>query len=116
MTVPLHGVTVVEMAVIGPCPFAGMLLSDMCATVTRIDRPPGPRRPIDDFTTNDTLVDRNWLSIAIDLKQPRGAELALRIVADADILIEGFRPGVMERLGLGQSPAVSATPRWSTGA
>ena len=104
MSGPLHGVTVVEMAAIGPCPFAAMLLADMGATVIRIDRLPGPRKAIDDYTANDTLVDRGRLSVALDLKQPRGVALALDIIAGADILIEGFRPGVMERLGLGPDP------------
>ena len=104
MSGPLHGVTVVEMAAIGPCPFAGMLLADMGATVIRIDRLPGPRRAIDDYTANDSLLDRGRLSVALDLKQPRGVALALDLIADADILIEGFRPGVMERLGLGPIP------------
>ncbi len=104
MSGPLHGVTVVEMAAIGPCPFAGMLLADMGATVIRIDRLPGPRRAIDDYTANDSLLDRGRLSVALDLKQPRGVALALDIIAGADILIEGFRPGVMERLGLGPEP------------
>ena len=101
MNGPLHGVTVIEMAAIGPCPFAAMLLADMGATVIRIDRLPGPRKAIDEYTANDTLVDRGRLSVALDLKQPRGAALALDLIAGADILIEGFRPGVMERLGLG---------------
>ena len=104
MSGPLHGVTVVEMAAIGPCPFAAMLLADMGATVIRIDRLPGPRKAIDDYTANDTLVDRGRLSVALDLKQPRGVALALDLIAGADILIEGFRPGVMERLGLGPEP------------
>lgn len=108
---PLHGITVVEMAAIGPCPFAGMLLADMGATVIRIDRLPGPRRPIDDYTANDTWVDRGRLSVALDLKQPRGVALALSVICGADILIEGFRPGVMERLGLGPETCRQRNPR-----
>lgn len=111
MTGPLHGVTVVEMAAIGPCPFAAMLLADMGATVIRIDRLPGPRKAIDDYTGNDTLVDRGRLSVAVDLKQPRGVALALNLIAGADILIEGFRPGVMEKLGLGPEPCRLRNPR-----
>ena len=110
MSGPLHGVTVVEMAAIGPCPFAAMLLADMGATVIRIDRPPGPRRPIDGYTGNDTLVDRGRNSVALDLKQPRGVTIALDIIAGADILVEGFRPGVMERLGLGPEPCRARNP------
>lgn len=101
MAGPLKGVTVVEFAAIGPSPFAGMLLADMGAQVIRIDRIPGPHRPIDDLTANDTPVDRGRRSIALNLKDPRGVDVALGLVADADILIEGFRPGVMEKLGLG---------------
>ena len=111
MSGPLHGVTVVEMAAIGPCPFAAMLLADMGATVIRIDRLPGPRKAIDDYTANDTLVDRGRLSVALDLKQPRGVALALDLIAGADILIEGFRPGVMERLGLGPEPCCERNRR-----
>lgn len=110
MSGPLHGVTVVEMAAIGPCPFAAMLLADMGATVIRIDRLPGPRRPVDDYTANDTLVDRGRESVALDLKQPEGVAIALDIIARADILIEGFRPGVMERLGLGPEPCRLRNP------
>ena len=110
MSGPLHGVTVVEMAAIGPCPFAAMLLADMGATVIRIDRLPGPRRPVDDYTANDTLVDRGRESVALDLKQPEGVAIALDIIARADVLIEGFRPGVMERLGLGPEPCRLRNP------
>jgi len=108
---PLHGLQVVEMAAIGPCPFAGMLLADMGATLIRIDRIPGPRRPIDEITSNDTLVDRGRQSVSVDLKQARGRELVLDIVASADALIEGFRPGVMERLGLGPDRCLERNPR-----
>lgn len=111
MSGPLHGLRIVEMAAIGPCPFAGMLLADMGATLIRIDRIPGPRRPIDDITANDTLVDRGRRSVSIDLKQSRGRELVLDIVANADALIEGFRPGVMERLGLGPDVCLERNPR-----
>lgn len=108
---PLHGLRIVEMAAIGPCPFAGMLLADMGATLIRIDRIPGARRPIDEITSNDTSVDRGRRSVSIDLKQPRGRELVLDILAGADALIEGFRPGVMERLGLGPDTCLERNPR-----
>ena len=111
MSGPLHGVSIVEMAAIGPGPFAAMLLADMGATVIRIDRLSRPRKAIDDYTANDTLVDRGRLSVALDLKQPRGVALALNLIAGADILIEGFRPGVMERLGLGPGPCRERNPR-----
>ena len=110
MSGPLSGVTVVEMAAIGPCPFAAMLLADMGARVIRIDRPPQPRRAIDDYTGNDGFVDRGRQSVALDLKQARGVEIALDIIARAEILIEGFRPGVMERLGLGPAPCRKRNP------
>lgn len=93
MTGPLHGVRVLEIAAIGPVPFAGMLLSDMGAEVVRVDRPGS--------SPYLTPIDRGRRSVAIDLKQPDGHALALDLVSRADILLEGFRPGVMERLGLG---------------
>jgi alpha-methylacyl-CoA racemase len=94
---PLAGVRVVEIAGIGPGPFAAMLLADMGADVIRIDRIPdqprsGPSRE---------LLNRGRPSVGVDLKHPRGVETVLRLVERADALIEGFRPGVMERLGLG---------------
>ena len=93
---PLQGFRVIELAGIGPGPFCGMMLSDMGAEVIRVDRVGrgGSRRP------NDVLA-RNRRSIAIDLKQPEGVEVVLRLVESADALYEGFRPGVTERLGLG---------------
>ena len=92
---PLHGLRVVELAGIGPGPFCGMMLSDMGADVIRVDRVGGSggRR-------RDVLA-RNRRSIAVDLKQPAGVEVVLRLVDSADGLFEGFRPGVTERLGLG---------------
>lgn len=111
MAGPLHGVRIVEMAAIGPCPFAGMLLVDMGATVIRIDRIPAARHPIDDITSNDTLVDRGRQSVSVDLKQAPGRDLVLGIVESADALIEGFRPGVMERLGLGPEVCRARNPR-----
>lgn len=101
MAGPLHGVTVIELAGIGPSPFAGMMLADMGARVIRIDRIPRPRRPVDDLTSNDTLVDRGRQSLAVDLKDPRGVQIVLKLIDRADILLEGYRPGVMEKLGLG---------------
>lgn len=99
---PLNGVTVLEMAGIGPGPFAGMMLADLGARVVRIDRPAagwaGDRDP---KSVRADIVSRGRESIAIDLKAPEGVELVLRLVERADALIEGYRPGVMERLGLG---------------
>ena len=92
---PLAGYRIVELAGIGPGPFCGMMLSDMGAEVIRIDRlNPGAARPKD-------VLARNRRSVAVDLKTVAGVETVLRIVATADGLFEGFRPGVMERLGLG---------------
>jgi alpha-methylacyl-CoA racemase len=104
---PLAGVKIVELAGIGPAPFCAMLLSDMGAEVIRVDRaanvghddsrvggPPG-----EEYRFN--LLARGRRNIAVDLKNEAGAEAALRLIDKADALIEGFRPGVMERLGLG---------------
>ena len=91
---PLKGFRVIELAGIGPGPFCGMMLSDMGAEVIRIDRVGGAGGRRD-------VLGRNRRSIAVDLKQPEGVELVLKLVETADALFEGFRPGVTERLGLG---------------
>jgi len=96
----LNGVKVVEMAGIGPAPFCGMLLADMGADVLRIDRLVASDIGIPVPPKFD-LLNRNKRSVALDLKSNDGRVALLRLIADADILIEGFRPGVMERLGLG---------------
>ena len=103
MSGPLQGVTVIELAGIGPGPFAGMMLADMGADVIRVDRMPTAAggSGLGALLRNDSVVDRGRRSIAIDLKDPRGVEIVLQLVARADILIEGFRPGVTEKLGLG---------------
>lgn len=101
---PLTGLRVLEFAGLGPAPFCGMLLSDMGADVVRIDRP-GAR--YDRFT----VESRGRRSLVLDLKKGAGRETALRMIARADVLIEGFRPGVMERLGLGPEPALAGNPR-----
>ena len=92
---PLQGFRVIELAGIGPGPFCGMMLSDMGAEVIRVDRVGGSSR-----RGRDVLA-RNRRSVAVDLKQPQGVELVLKLVETADALFEGFRPGVTERLGLG---------------
>jgi alpha-methylacyl-CoA racemase len=92
---PLAGVRIVEFAGIGPAPFCGMLLSDLGADVVRIDRKETVGR------THADLMDRGKRSIAVDLKSADGVEATLSLIEKADALIEGFRPGVMERLGLG---------------
>lgn len=101
---PLSGVRVVEFAGIGPAPFVAMLLSDMGAEVVRIDR-----SPIDPFP--NPVVNRGRTSILLDLKSDEGARIARDAVTAADVLIEGYRPGVMERLGLGPSDCEALNPR-----
>jgi len=107
---PLDGMKVIEIAGIGPGPFAAMVLADLGADVIRIDRPqrvvadPPASPPLD-------LLNRGRPSIALDFKAREGVEAALRLVERADVLIEGFRPGVMERLGLGPETCLERNPR-----
>jgi alpha-methylacyl-CoA racemase len=100
---PLSRLTVLELAGIGPGPFACMMLADLGATVIRIDRLPGPpsKGGLEDLMRNDGIVDRGRRSVAVNLKDPRGVEVVLKLAERADILVEGFRPGVAEKLGLG---------------
>ena len=93
---PLHGIRIVELAGLGPAPFCGMVLGDLGAEVVRIERP-GAAGSRDWHAP----LNRNRRSIVVDLKNPAGIEIALQLIERADALIEGFRPGVMERLGLG---------------
>ena len=102
---PLHGVKIIEFAGIGPGPFCAMLLSDMGAEVVRIDRKGG--RGANKFD----ITSRGRRSIALDLKKPEAVETALKLVARADALLEGFRPGVMEKLGLGPEVALKRNPK-----
>jgi alpha-methylacyl-CoA racemase len=104
---PLEGLRIVELGGIGPAPFCGALLADLGADVVRIDRatPPEFLPPAFD------AYNRNKRSIVVDLKRPDGRVAVLRLVAAADALIEGFRPGVAERLGVGPEPALRANPR-----
>lgn len=103
---PLQGTKVVEFAAIGPVPWCGQLLAELGADVVRIDRP-GAVDPATD--TNYTKGGRRVL--VLDLKNPRDREAALSLVAAADVLVEGLRPGVMERLGLGPADCHAANPR-----
>ena len=107
---PLEGVKVVEIAGIGPGPFAAMVLADMGADVLRVDRLP-PAIAHDDVPVVGEVLNRGRPSVGIDLKHPKGVEAVLRLVESADALIEGFRPGVMERLGLGPDVCLARQPR-----
>ena len=104
---PLAGIRVVELAGIGPGPFAGMLLADLGAEVIRVDRPGGPSAPI---SQRHDVTSRGKRRIVVDLKNPRGAEVVLRLAAGADALIEGYRPGVAERLGVGPADCWARNP------
>jgi alpha-methylacyl-CoA racemase len=100
MAGPLQGIRVIEMAGMGPGPFCGMLLADMGADVVRVERLTAADRGID-FPPRFDLLNRNKRSVAINLKSAEGTASLLRLIEGADALIEGFRPGVMERLGVG---------------
>jgi alpha-methylacyl-CoA racemase len=108
MTGPLRGVRVIELAGIGPGPFAGMMLADLGADVVRVDRV-GPGSPIAPPAATD-LLNRGKRSVAVDLKDPAGAATVLGLVARAHVLIEGWRPGVAERLGVGPQQAHAVNP------
>ncbi len=108
---PLAGLKIIEMAGVGPAPFAGMLLADMGADVVRIDRKPTGRGNAFEALKSGAFLDRGRRSIALDLKKPQAVAAALELVAGADALIEGFRPGVMERLGLGPEVCLVRNPR-----
>jgi alpha-methylacyl-CoA racemase len=107
---PLAGIKVLEVAGIGPGPFCGMMLADMGADLIRIDRADRVRGGDPDKPPGDVLA-RGRRSIGVDLKQPAGVEVVLRLVEQADVIIEGFRPGVMERLGLGPEVCLARNPR-----
>ena len=103
---PLSDVSVLELAGLGPGPFAGMVLADMGAQVTLVERPGGGV----DYAAGQVVLNRGKRSVGVDLKRPEGREVALRLVERADILIEGFRPGVAERLGVGPEPCLDRNP------
>ena len=104
---PLTGVRVVELAGIGPGPFCGMLLADLGAEVIQVDRPGGSRSAVPRRTD---VTSRGKRRIVVDLKHPRGAEVVLRLAAASDALIEGYRPGVTERLGVGPADCLARNP------
>ncbi len=114
MSGPLEGIRIIELAGLGPAPFAGMMLSDAGADIIRIDRsdrahyPPRQEAHVD-------LMNRGRRSVAVDLKHPDGVALVLRLVEGADGLMEGFRPGVAERLGLGPDECLARNPRLAYG-
>jgi alpha-methylacyl-CoA racemase len=107
---PLAGVRVVEIAGIGPGPFAAMMLADMGADVVRVDRA-GNVWGGDPATPPRDIMNRGRRSIGVDLKNPDGVETVLSLVEKADALIEGFRPGVTERLGVGPDACLARNPR-----
>jgi alpha-methylacyl-CoA racemase len=110
MSGPLTGVRIIEIGSIGPGPFAAMMLADMGADVLRLDRV-GPTALSGLLDTSANVLHRNRPSVAVDLKHPEGRALVARLCAEADGLIEGFRPGVMERLGLGPETLLTDHPR-----
>lgn len=107
---PLTGTTIIELAGIGPGPFAGMLLSDMGATVIRVERAQNVRGG-DPANPPADILARGRRNLAVDLKSPEGVETVLRLVEKADALFEGFRPGVTERLGLGPDVCLARNPK-----
>ena len=108
-TGPLAGVRVLELAGIGPAPFAAMLLADLGADVVRVDRPGGPA--LSAVPPEKDLLGRGKRSVGLDLKDGSGVAAALDLVARADLLVEGMRPGVAERLGVGPEPCLARNPR-----
>lgn len=110
MAGPLTGIKVVELAGIGPGPMCAMLLADLGATVIRVDRKQPVKLGIERPLQYNTLL-RNRYAIAVDLKDPAGVETVLQLVEQSDALIEGFRPGVTERLGLGPDDCLARNPR-----
>lgn len=110
---PLHGIKVIEFAALGPCPMAAMILADLGAEVVRIERKPAPgAKPASDlFDPAIDILNRSRRVVTLDLKKPEGLAAARELAAKADILVEGYRPGVMERLGLGPDASLAANPR-----
>lgn len=107
---PLDGVRIIEIAGIGPGPFCAMMLADMGADVIRVDRAGSVPNPMPDGPSKDAL-NRGRRSLAVDLKNPDGVEAVLKLVEGADALIEGFRPGVCERLGIGPDVCQERNPK-----
>ncbi len=110
---PLHGIRIVEFAALGPAPMGAMILADLGAEVVRIERklPAGAKPASELFDPKIDILNRSRRVVTLDLKKPEGLAAAKQLVAGADVLIEGFRPGVMERLGLGPNDCLAANPR-----
>ena len=106
---PLRGIRVIEVSGIGPGPFGAMVLADLGAEVIAVDRPPA--LPAPPGNARYDVLRRGRRAVAVDLKHERGAEVVLRLVAGADALVEGFRPGVAERLGIGPDACLARNPR-----
>ena len=119
MTGPLAGIRVVELGALGPAPFAAMILADLGAEVLRIERPDRvsivPSQVGPEVTARWDLLARGRRCAAIDLKDPHGVAVILQLVESADVLIEGFRPGVAERLGVGPDALTAVNPRLVVG-
>src|SRR5688572_16716717 len=104
---PLEGIRVLDFSRLAPGPYGGMLLADMGADVVRVDRVPLGA----DIPAFGDIVGRGKRSVALNLKTPQGVEAALKILESCDVLLEGFRPGVMERLGLSPEDVAARNPR-----
>ena len=113
MTGPLAGIRVIELPNIGPVQFAGMLLADMGAEVLRLDRATdvATGSSVAGFVSPYSVIDRGRRSVGIDLKNERGADVVLQLCEHADVLLEGFRPGVAERLGVGPDACRARNPK-----
>src|SRR5688572_3528376 len=105
---PLHGIKIIEIVGVGPGPYAAMLLADMGAEVIRVERPGGS---MFSFSNNKDLLNRNKKCITVNLKTPEGITVVKKLLAGADGLIEGNRPGVMEKLGLGPNVCLEIQPK-----
>ncbi len=110
---PLHGIRIIELAALGPAPMGTMILADLGAEVVRIERKlaPGAKSASELFDPAIDILNRNRRVVTLDLKKPEGLAAARQLIATADGLIEGYRPGVMERLGLGPDDCLAANPR-----
>lgn len=109
---PLNGIRVIEFTGIGPAPMAGMLLADLGASVIRLDRPAAAEAM--NAGAGGPHMSEGRTVLPADLKSDEGRAFARDLVSRADVLLEGFRPGVMERLGLGPEPVSNSTRAWST--